>query len=255
MNDPEKVNLDYQKIYGQIIKIIEDIHDFKFQLSSFYKFINIITLKRDIRFLVNLCQTDESLFKASRLSSRQSVQLKLEYCKSLSSKQEYLPCTIQLTGVKHYPTIYSTLTVQTGDISRWRKLMSRTKLSTSEQLVFRANQSLQVPVTSHNITCVIHSTCQEIHMLQTILEYLEILTEQVIGSENRNVNTIDYNDLNNLLCDNVIHICKIMSRLVEYVSRINNRRFMDRIIVHLRHKCTANFFIYLIGKERSRRVQ
>ncbi|CAH8846600.1 unnamed protein product [Trichobilharzia szidati] len=263
MNVPSKessVQLDYQKINDQLIKITEDLHELKSQLPSFYRFINIGALRRDIKLLVNLCQTNDSPLTTSGTNSRtdrMSAHCKLEDYTCLSAEQDSVSDTFHSEEmIKHTPTVYSTCTVQTGtDTPKWRKLCGRAKLSTAEQLISNANQTLQVSITPHNIRYGINSVCQEIYTLQILLENLKILTQKVIDSQRKMEKAVDYDGLNNFLHSNALKMRKIMLRLVEYVEKINNRRFIDRILLHLRRRSTASYFLYLIDQEKGEKAK
>ncbi|VDQ09194.1 unnamed protein product [Trichobilharzia regenti] len=263
MNVPSKessVQLDYQKINDQLAKITEDLHELKSQLPSFYRFINIGGLKRNIKLLVNLCQTNESSLHnttsgTNSRTDRMSAHFKLEDYNCLSVEQDSVSDTFHSGEIKHTPTVYSTCTVQTGDTPKWRKLCGRAKLSAVEQLIYNANQTLQVSMTPHNIRYGINSVCQEIYTLQILLENLKVLTQKLIDSQSRNEKSVDYEGVNKFLRSNTLKMRKIMLRLVEYVEKINNRRFIDRILLHLRRRSTASYFLYLIDQEKGEKAK
>ncbi|TPP63738.1 hypothetical protein FGIG_01948 [Fasciola gigantica] len=253
-NSPE----DTKPVRQCIRRILNRIDQVKLQLASFHLFIQVTGLKQDVYTLISLIRSETNQpTSCSGTRSDHRGQSSCSFSTPRTSRicyapQETINQVLQLHVLPRKPIIYATFRDNSTDLIKANKYYHRTKSSnTSDNNGINPNDTIQLNTSPHSvrqsITLVTKSLCVLEHLLKLILIKYPHLKQSLESLKSLD----DQKSVSWLIRTHQLR--RLTSGIVDAVDRINNRRHVDRVLIHLRRRSTAKSLMYLIDQEKHKK--
>ncbi|CAL8076593.1 unnamed protein product [Calicophoron daubneyi] len=240
---------DYEQAWACTTRILECIERIKPQLACFHLFVRVDSLKQEFRYLAHLLHADLTrpcTRSASRLEkiSTKGIFASARLKKSSVPAQEAVDKSLGLNILPRKQLVYATVRPNVGDVSKVVKHCNRLKQSLAEKTAIDPNDTAQVLPSYHTARMDINLATKSLCVLEGLTVLIStMLPQQMHANE----------ECNTYVLSMIHQMRKMLNKIVETASRINNRRHVDRILIHLRRRSTAKSFIYLIDQEKHKK--
>ncbi|VDP91007.1 unnamed protein product [Echinostoma caproni] len=159
----------------------------------------------------------------------------------------------KVKGLIRNPVVYTTLRDGCADLSKASKYCHRIKSSsTGDTNGPCSNETIQLTVSPHSVRQAITTASKSLSMLRHMLRMnLTVHSDPKQSADlPRGLNEIS-KSLAGMPRGHQLR--RIMNTIAEAAERINSRRHVDRVLIHLRRRSTAKSMMYLIDQERHKK--
>ncbi|KAA0190645.1 hypothetical protein FBUS_02092 [Fasciolopsis buskii] len=245
---------DDEPIRQCIERILNRINQVKSQLSSFFHFIQVLGLKQDVYTLISMIKSETNQTTSSSTTradhrGQTTCPMSTRATRKCYTPQETINQVLQMCTLPRKPMVYATVRDSNADVIKVNKYCHRMKLLNAGDAT--RNDPVQLNVAPQDvrqsITLVTKSLCLLEHLLKLILIKHPSLKQNL---EHLN-NSDDSKSFNWLIRTHQLR--RLINGIVEAVNRINNRRHVDRVLIHLRRRSTAKSMMYLIDQEKHKK--
>ncbi|CAH8631367.1 unnamed protein product [Dicrocoelium dendriticum] len=253
--EEERASAD-KPIQECITRILQYIRQIKSQIGCFHQFINVEPLKKEFKTLTGLLRAgtnrvdtcDQDKIDGSRGQTETSVH---RQSKSAIPIHDVIASALALDSPSRKPTIYKTLQPVPAEVVKGSKAYGRAKVNVPDIW----NPPAAVPE-GHLLPPMPNTFRLDIMLASRylcLLESLMRLTQESRKSALQNpINCAE--DGKYPLSLRLQHARQTLNRLIEAADRINGRKHVDRILIHLRRRSTAKSIMYMIDQERHRKA-
>ncbi|KAG5446293.1 hypothetical protein CSKR_110332 [Clonorchis sinensis] len=235
----EHVSTESEQIVTCIKRILDSIRCIKPQLVCFYRSINLDVLGLQIKQLCSLLRSDSD--------SRAVKQEKTDNSPPPGQDSLSSVCRTKLPVKK--PTVYKVIRPTRYDSGKAHKTYGRAKLNMGDNIVQENIQGVVNSATAIRVD-ITHAT----KMLCLLEDLIRMFHRKYCKRGKPDIKVPSQTDVPvSNSSREISQLRRTFGSLSECVSRINSRRHMDRILIHLRRRSTANSLIYLIDQERHKK--
>ncbi|TGZ58507.1 hypothetical protein CRM22_009604 [Opisthorchis felineus] len=235
----EHVSTESEQIVTCIKRILDSIRCIKPQLVCFYRSINLEVLGLQIKQLCSLLRSDSD--------SRAVKQDKTDH--SPPPGQDSLLSVCRTKFLVKKPTVYKIIRPTRYDSGKAHKTYGRAKVNVGDNIVQENIQGVVNSATAIRVD-ITHAT-KVLFVLEDLIRMLYRKYCKRRKTDIKVPNQTEVQATNN--SHEISQVRRSFGSLSEYVTRINSRRHMDRILINLRRRSTANSLIYLIDQERHKK--